>query len=793
MQRIKEKLYVTPNDFAAGTDQEAIQRAVAEAVRQEIRRVVIPANNERTGNDYWELDGPIFLPSEITVILDGALIRSKGVAFQNEAVDDPNGRCMGREQRNIFLIGQHGGRIEGLRNSPQIRLFNVYKYRVDGITFCGGGGVQLEFTRNGKLLHLQFRDSLYGISLFEGNRNLIVENIAGTTFQEFILVRGGNGTLLGRDPDIREIILCRMQAQTSGTPAVGLYAGSIKICNLVVRDLTDNTSGGVSVCVGNVSDPGEIRDVTIRGVSSRRCAVETVVACDGMYYTSLHTPDGIPKLVQRKENTRELLDNDETEIILPQFSELSIDTPFLTPNQPEFWAQSDAQTIMNTIAAASERGINHVVIPRWNMRANQPRWDIDETISLPSDMTVELWGCHLRLADFCYCNMFSNSNAYMTEERTSASEQKNIRITGVGDAVLDGGNHNGLLEKTANKNGLPHIVHNVMVLFINVSGVVVENIHICRQRFYGCSFYFCDHGRVSNIDFYSRELVPNLDGVDLRTGTQHFLVENITGTTSDDAVAMNNLSGDCLYNRGVVDKAPASHHILVRNVMADPARWYVVRLLLHDGHTLQDVVVDTVIDASLTEFKKRPQACFNIGFPEYIRVRETELGELARITVRDLYSRSDCMIEIGSRVKDLHIRNGHAHGDGIPAMVTVRIRTEVENLYAKGLFYRPEQKSLYLTQPDKSNSTKPTYKGTLFNLQHFQAKNVVFEDIFADKCQNIAFMTGGGRIDIRNLSVNEYSCTYAESGPDCELNINGVQSPRVKTVVLPLSANEKDS
>lgn len=777
MRHITERLYLTPNEFVADSDRAVIQKAIEAAEAQEIRRVIIPARNERTGSTVWKLDAPVYLPSGMTVILDGSVVECAETAFANARANDPESRKIGAEQDNLFLIGQHGGMIRGSGTAPQIVLSNVDKYRVVGLRLEGGGGILLDFTRHGRLMNLTFSDSERGITFAEGNRNLIVENIAGETRQELIRACGGSGLLFGRGPEIRDIILCRMQAKTAGAPAISLCAGAVPLYNVVVRDLTDDTAQGVSVRIGDPSDQKEIRDITVRGVRTNRTSVETAVVCDGMYYTSLHSPADVPPLLRAAENTRELWDDDKTPIELPQFPAEREETPFLTPNQPEFFGATDAETIQNTIDAAQIRGINHVVIPRWNLRAGQPRWDIGKTLELPSYMTVELWSCHLRLEDFCYCNIFTNRYGNSTEPRTIEQEQQMITITGVGDAVLDGGHHNGLLEKTSRTNGFPATGNNQLLRFHNTSGLVLENFHLCRQRHYGVCLHFCDHGRVSNLDFYSRELVPNLDGVDLRPGCHHFVVENITGTVSDDVVAMNNLGGNLSGNGAVEGKEVHSHHIHVRNIMADACRWYSVRLLNHDDIQLTDIVIETIMDASLSEFKKQPQACVCVGCPEYYKNHPSKLGDLNRIIIRDLYSRGERVIDLGGCSSNVSIRNCHSYGDGMYWIVDVRISAEVENFYGKGWFYRPEQKSLYLSGEHSGFSDKSKYKGSLFNLFDFKG-NAVFEDIFADKCKFAAWVVGEGDVELKNFNLNEYGGEIPYfCGPDCRLTVNGEVIP----------------
>ena len=115
--------------------------------------------------------------------------------------------------------------------------------------------------------------------------------------------------------------------------------------------------------------------------------------------------------------------------------------------------EHDSLIIQTAIDRACERKENKIVIPRMNARTGEALWKIRETIFLPSDFTLILDNCHLRMADGVYCNMFCNKNAYAEE----SEEQNNIAVIGVGNVVLDGGTPNGLTEKTSLTNGFPSI------------------------------------------------------------------------------------------------------------------------------------------------------------------------------------------------------------------------------------------------------------------------------------------------------------------------------------------------
>jgi polygalacturonase len=160
--------------------------------------------------------------------------------------------------------------------------------------------------------------------------------------------------------------------------------------------------------------------------------------------------------------------------------------------------------------------------------------------------------------------MFVNEHHDTEIGKTVDGTDSNISIIGRGEAILDGGKYNGLSEKTQLINGLPPIWKNNLLLFTNVDGFKVEGISCRNQRWWALNFIYCSNGYLGNIDFcacdigvdengqeyhglkrskYGQVLVKNADGIDLRQGCHDIVIENITGFTEDDTVALTGLNG----------------------------------------------------------------------------------------------------------------------------------------------------------------------------------------------------------------------------------------------------------
>jgi len=122
-------------------------------------------------------------------------------------------------------------------------------------------------------------------------------------------------------------------------------------------------------------------------------------------------------------------------------------------------------------------------------------WDITEPVRIPSNMTIVLENCHLRVATGCFTNIFVNENFNTDFGRTLAGVNKNITIKGKGYAILDGNEEwNGLSERTQKKDGFPEVYKNNLILFTNVDGFSVSGIECRNQGWWAMNYYYCSNG-----------------------------------------------------------------------------------------------------------------------------------------------------------------------------------------------------------------------------------------------------------------------------------------------------------
>lgn len=374
----------------------------------------------------------------------------------------------------------------------------------------------------------------------------------------------------------------------------------------------------------------------------------------------------------------------------------------VTPNQTQ--RENDNSSIQAAISLAKENGCNRVVIPSYNERTREEKWVFEDTVYLPSDIEIIIDGAHLVLADGIYANMFASESILEGKGRTTADTLKNIKIRGMGNAVLDGGNYNGLSERNSGKDGLPHISKNTTMLFFNVSGLTVENINVINQRWWGITNIYVDHAVYRNINFnadysridengvhhpdelprnYNEIYIKNADGIDLRIGCHDFLIENITGFCEDDVIALTALGGfERRFGYVVEGESSDIHDVKIKNIMASGV-CSIVRLLNDEGNKLYNIDVDGVI--SVPDTRVMPIYTVRIGDMAYAK-EHSKIGDTYNITVRNIVSNTSCGINICKGLKDSLIENvvateickcGIAANDGGAEFINCTIRNVV--------------------------------------------------------------------------------------------------------------------
>lgn len=338
--------------------------------------------------------------------------------------------------------------------------------------------------------------------------------------------------------------------------------------------------------------------------------------------------------------------------------------------------------IQKIIGEAKSQGLTNVVI--------SGDYLINDTVLIPSDTTLILDDCHLRLADGTFCNMFRNENCYAQNNRTRDGADKNIKIIGVGRAILDGGEYNGLSERNYRQEGRPHIYNNNTLLFSNVDGFEIKNLKVINQRYWAFNFIFCRYGKICDIDFLadftridkdgnrvkgldrSERLSPyvkNADGIDLRIGCHDIIIENITGFTEDDTVALTALPSESALRFSVKDEPIDIYNVTIKNIVT-AAFCSNVRLLNQGLSKIYNILIDGVQDASGDGkyYVGRGSASVRIGDLLLYGERQSTKDETFNISIKNVFSRADFALSLVGEMTDVNYENIYGF-DGCPVLI----------------------------------------------------------------------------------------------------------------------------
>ena len=330
-----------------------------------------------------------------------------------------------------------------------------------------------------------------------------------------------------------------------------------------------------------------------------------------------------------------------------------------------FLGKDDSETIQNAVNAAKNDNDRIVVIPRFNERTGEPLWVISRAILLPNNVTIYLSDCHIVLADGVFDNIFRNENAYTEAGVSPFGEQYGIKIIGMGNAVLDGGKDNGLREQlwTPDK---PNPRTGCLILLVNVRDYEIKDFACVQMRYWAINQICCRKGYISNLHFDAKIRHPNQDGINFRIGCNQITVENITGYTGDDTIALTALpfwDAELL----VKGRSPDIHDITIRNVRSS-TNCTVVALRNTDGAKLYNITIENI--TGVDDGTHKPWGTLRIGENNWYKNRPAELGEIDRLTISNIRSEVNGCIFLSAALSNSTITNVFAYGKSVYAIST---------------------------------------------------------------------------------------------------------------------------
>ena len=330
-----------------------------------------------------------------------------------------------------------------------------------------------------------------------------------------------------------------------------------------------------------------------------------------------------------------------------------------TPNDAGIVGADDSASIQTAVDRAAASGIGKVTIPRFNARTGRCGWTISRSILLPGDMTVVVDNATLTLADGVYENVFRSANVWTEKGCTPDGELRGIHIIGVGNAVLDGGKANDLCEATSCKDGRPHVRRNCPILFANVRNFSVGGLTVANHRYWGMCFNHCRYGKISDIRFVAGFDRRNQDGINLRNGCSEISIENVSGQTGDDMIALSaiDMPRDDGWNLVVEGRDNDIHDVSIRNVTGAAVGHPLVALRNHNGAKIYNISIENVADTEFSDPCRETQrlryALIRIGNGIYWTKSRSVLGDTSGIVIRNVSARySDVGIVVNATLRD---------------------------------------------------------------------------------------------------------------------------------------------
>jgi len=317
--------------------------------------------------------------------------------------------------------------------------------------------------------------------------------------------------------------------------------------------------------------------------------------------------------------------------------------PFnFNPNQ---FKGTDSERIGQAVAAVKANGGGKIVISRREDADGRDYWLLDRAILLDSNMTLVIDDCTLKLSDKCRDNFIRSANCGIGI--TDIQKIHDIHIIGVGNALLVGADHPRSSGDSVKPLGIPTCYYdkaqgnpqnwrsygtdwdkegerhngdwrNIGILLAYVERFSIRNLTIRDPHCWSISHEHCRDGLLRDLRFEAtafkiidgkKECLMNQDGIDLRQGCHNFVIENITGYSGDDLIAMTAIAGGKdvppgnLCSTMITGNRPTGDddisHIMIRNVVGHAVErtdCQIVRFLNTGGTKIHDVIVDGIID-----------------------------------------------------------------------------------------------------------------------------------------------------------------------------------------------------
>lgn len=374
---------------------------------------------------------------------------------------------------------------------------------------------------------------------------------------------------------------------------------------------------------------------------------------------------------------------------------------------PNNYTGSDIERINAAIRdARNTGGIVRIFKRKPDKKSDRDFWLIDSAILLPENTTLYLMNCKIKLSDKSRDNWIRSANCIAGNPEVKTLS--NIHIIGEGSAVLEGADHPRATGDSGKTLGVQTYGtdagkknrsqkgdwRNIGILLVKVQNFSIKNLSLKNSHAWAVSLESCDIGVIRDLHFDSsenvmidgkKERILNRDGLDLRKGCRNITIENITGSTGDDLIALTAL-GKKVFKSGLLQRTefyggstepgePDLFNISIRNVRGYCAGGHhIIRLLNNSGIKLYNIEINHLFDSSPDGIQAK--AAIKIGDQNY--GGSSPLGDTFDIQISTVHSKARNAVLLGGSLKNAMISDvfvSNSQGDGV-VLQTESVKTD---------------------------------------------------------------------------------------------------------------------
>jgi hypothetical protein len=400
----------------------------------------------------------------------------------------------------------------------------------------------------------------------------------------------------------------------------------------------------------------------------------------------------------------------------------------INPNQFKGNDTERIQAAVNKAAGSTGK----VVIPAVNSNGSGV-WLLDSAVLLPGNITVILDNCTVQLSDSCRDNMFRSDN--VGPGIRNPEWNYNISIIGIGEVSLKGADNpraTGDGSKTlsldcekdkdsikmaggswqykisygtdAGKEGMKQTgdSRNIMIRMAYVDGFKLKNLNIEKSHSWAVCHEWVLNADISDIRFNNpggwqiidgkKQYFENRDGINLRQGCKNFRIDNISGVTGDDFIALTSMGKwhgteddtEQIYITNINCKTPQWGVAIRASDMAGINNVYINGVFYEAGGN-QTIVVG---DSMFLQYDRNPQYRINeaiiLGWVN--PGGNSQPGKLNNIHTMNIFGDGRSLIFIGKgAIANCSFTNGIYTGKGDQLILYGLDKSKTANIISQNL------------------------------------------------------------------------------------------------------------